>query len=125
MKGDSCEVARPTLNLEQLQTLPVPVPPRAEQQEIIRRVESLFALADQIEARFKKTQAHLDKLTASLLARAFRGQLVPQDRTTIGRKVVGTNSKNYLSLFKSSQELMPHSLNLGSSKHHRHGRCSL
>ncbi len=27
----------------------------------------------------KKTQAHMDKLTPSLLARAFRGQLIPQD----------------------------------------------
>ena len=81
MKGDAREVARPTLNLEQLQTLPVPVPPLAEQQEIVRRVEGLFALADQIEARFNKAQAQVDKLTPSLLARAFRGQLVPQDPT--------------------------------------------
>ena len=51
----------------------------AEQQEIVRRVEPLFALADQIEARFKKAQAQVDRLTPSLLARAFRGQLVPQD----------------------------------------------
>ena len=79
MKGDSREVARPTLNLEQLQTLPVPVPPLVEQQEIVRRVDALFAFADQIEARFKNAQAHVDKLTPSLLARAFRGQLVPQD----------------------------------------------
>src|SRR6266404_5238305 len=49
MKGDSREVARPTLNLEQLQTLPVPVAPLPEQQEIVRRVEGLFALADQLE----------------------------------------------------------------------------
>jgi len=50
-----------------------------EQQEVVRRVEALFALADQIEARFKKAKGHVDKLTPSLLARAFRGQLVPQD----------------------------------------------
>ena len=60
-----------------------------EQQEVVRRVEALFALADQIEARFKKAQvqawpvvamrSRLDKLTPSLLAHAFRGKLVPQD----------------------------------------------
>lgn len=55
------------------------VPPLAEQQEIVRRVEALFALADQIEARFQKAQSQVAKLTPSLLARAFRGQLVPQD----------------------------------------------
>jgi type I restriction enzyme, S subunit len=67
------------LNRAQMDRIPVPVAPLPEQREIVRRVESLFALADEIEARFKKAQAHMDKLTPSLLARAFRGQLVPQD----------------------------------------------
>ena len=48
---------------------------------IVRRVEGLFALADQIEARFQAAQTQVAKLTPSLLARAFRGQLVPQDPT--------------------------------------------
>jgi type I restriction enzyme S subunit len=55
------------------------VPPLSEQQEIVRRVESLFALADNIEQRYKKAQAFIDKVTPSLLAKAFRGELVPQD----------------------------------------------
>jgi len=50
-----------------------------EQQEIVRRVEVLFALADQLEARYAKAKAHVDKLTQSILAKAFRGELVPQD----------------------------------------------
>ncbi len=53
----------------------------AEQQEIVRRVEALFALADQIVARFTEARAQVAKLTPSLLAKAFRGQLVPQDPT--------------------------------------------
>ena len=55
------------------------VPPLAEQQEIVRRVEALFALADQIEARYAKAKAYVEKLTQSTLAKAFRGELVPQD----------------------------------------------
>ena len=55
------------------------LPPLAEQHEIVRRVEQLFTFADQLEARFAKAQAHVDKLTQSLLAKAFRGELVPQD----------------------------------------------
>jgi type I restriction enzyme, S subunit len=58
---------------------PLPVPPLPEQHEIVRRVETLFALADQIEARYTKAQQQVDKLTPSLLAKAFRGELVPQD----------------------------------------------
>ena len=48
-----------------------------EQQEIVRRVKALFALADQIEARFQKAQRQVAVLTPSLLAR----QLVPQNPT--------------------------------------------
>jgi type I restriction enzyme, S subunit len=55
------------------------VPPVAEQREIVRRVDTLFTLADQIEARYAKAKAHVDNLTQSILAKAFRGELVPQD----------------------------------------------
>ena len=41
--------------------------------------EPWFALAVQIEARFQKAQRQVAALTPSLLASAFRGQLVPQD----------------------------------------------
>lgn len=51
----------------------------AEQQQIVRRVEALFALADQLEERLAKARGQVDALTPSLLARAFRGKLVPQD----------------------------------------------
>jgi len=72
-------VAYTGINLEDLRLLPVALPSLAEQQEIVRRVEELFALADQIEARYGKAKAHVEKLTPSILAKAFRGKLVPQD----------------------------------------------
>lgn len=54
----------------------------------MRRVEKLFAFADQIEARLKQAQSHVDRLTQSLLAKAFRGELVPTEHalaTAAGR----------------------------------------
>ena len=54
----------------------VALPPLAEQQEIVRRVEALFKTADALEARYRTAKAHVDKLTQSILARAFRGELV-------------------------------------------------
>ena len=54
------------------------VPPLAEQVEIARRVETLFAFADRFEARLSQAQTAVDRLTPSLLAKAFRGELVPQ-----------------------------------------------
>ena len=45
----------------------------------MRRVEKLFAFADQIEARLTQAQTHVDRLTQSLLRKAFRGELVPTE----------------------------------------------
>ena len=57
----------------------LPLPELAEQAEILRRVESLFALADNLEAKYRAARAQVDRLTPALLAKAFRGELVPQD----------------------------------------------
>jgi type I restriction enzyme S subunit len=53
--------------------------PLDEQAEIVRRVESLFALADRIETRATLARAHARRLSSLTLAKAFRGELVPQD----------------------------------------------
>ena len=47
--------------------------------EVVRRVEQLFAFADQLEARLADARGRVDALTQSILAKAFRGELVPQD----------------------------------------------
>jgi type I restriction enzyme S subunit len=69
------------INIGDVRALQMPVAPLPEQQEIVRRVEGLFALADQLEERLAKARRQVDKLTPSLLARAFAGQLVPQNPT--------------------------------------------
>ena len=38
-----------------------------------------FRLADRIEARYEELRQHFDQLPQALLAKAFRGELVPQD----------------------------------------------
>jgi|PlaIllAssembly_1097288.scaffolds.fasta_scaffold14982_3 type I restriction enzyme S subunit len=68
-----------TINQKALSSIPVSLPPLEEQHEIVRRVEALFKIADHIEKRYQKAKTHVDKLTQSILAKAFRGELVPQD----------------------------------------------
>jgi len=46
---------------------------------LYRCVEQLFALADQLETRVTFAQTRINHLTQSVLAKAFRGELVPQD----------------------------------------------
>jgi type I restriction enzyme S subunit len=67
------------IHLRDLRQDVVPVPPLEEQTEIVRRVESLFAYADHLEARHTAARAQVEKLTPATLAKAFRGELVPQD----------------------------------------------
>ncbi|MBD9355226.1 restriction endonuclease subunit S [Methylomonas albis] len=79
LSGVERGVAYTGINLEDLRTLPVAIPKLDEQIEIVRRVESLFAYADRLEARYQAARTQVEKLTPALLAKAFRGELVPQD----------------------------------------------
>jgi type I restriction enzyme S subunit len=67
------------LGLNDIRSIWIARPPIAEQNEIVRRVEAMFKIADQIEARYQKAKTYVDKLTQSTLAKAFRGELVPED----------------------------------------------
>lgn len=70
----------PNINTTILKEYVFPIPPFEEQKEIVKRVEQLFAFADKIESRYTKAKAMLDKLPQSILAKAFRGELVPQNQ---------------------------------------------
>ena len=78
-KGFSHGGTMDILNLGILKQLPIALPPVEEQKEIVRLVDQYFAFADTIEAQVKKAQARVDNLTQSILAKAFRGELVAQD----------------------------------------------
>jgi type I restriction enzyme S subunit len=71
--------AQKNINIGILEEVAVPLPPLAEQHEIVRRVEALFALADKIEARVQAATARVENITQSILAKAFRGELVPTE----------------------------------------------
>ena len=71
---------RPRINTTQLRWLEIRIAPLPEQSEIVRRVKALFSLADTIEERFETSRRNIGQLTQSILAKAFRGELVPQDR---------------------------------------------
>jgi type I restriction enzyme S subunit len=70
---------QPNLNLSKVKEFEIPLPSLADQTEIVRRVEALFAMADRIEARCTAARAQAQRLTPLVLAKAFRGELVPQD----------------------------------------------
>jgi type I restriction enzyme, S subunit len=71
--------AQPHLYIRDSKRLPVPIPPPAEQEEISRKVNILFGLVDAIEKRVTEAAARADKLSQSILDKAFRGELVPTE----------------------------------------------
>ena len=56
-----------SVSLSKVRTLPVPLPPPAEQAEIVRRVGALLAHADAVEARVGTAVMHSDSASRALL----------------------------------------------------------
>ena len=77
--GNIRGVTRPGFNTSLLETIRLPLPPPEEQHEIVRRVEAAFKLADSIEKHVSAATARAEKLTQAILAKAFRGELVPTE----------------------------------------------
>ena len=62
-----------------LRNILIPMPDEAYRNLYIELLKSVFARADRLEAEAARARALLDRLEAAILAKAFRGELVPQD----------------------------------------------
>ncbi len=79
MNNITAGVAQQKVNLKRFRELSIYFPCKREQKQIVKQVESLFTLADKVEKQYQQARQRTDKLTQSLLAKAFKGELVPQD----------------------------------------------
>ncbi|MEA5496413.1 restriction endonuclease subunit S [Limnoraphis robusta] len=61
------------------QKYPIRLTNLKEQKEIVNRIDKLFKIADNIEHLYQQTEIDLETLNQSILAKAFRGELVPQN----------------------------------------------
>jgi len=68
-----------TIYFPEVRAFHIALPPVTEQREIVARIESALARADRLEAEAARARALLDRLESAILAKAFRGELVPQD----------------------------------------------
>lgn len=89
-------ITQPNINAKTIRAIGLDLPSLQEQTEIVRRVEQLFAYADQIEQRVKDAQARVNHLTQSILAKAFRGELTADWRAQNPDLISGDNSAEAL-----------------------------
>jgi len=71
--------AQPKLTQAAMNKLPVPLPPLAEQQQIVAEVERRLSVAEQVERTVDASLKQAERLRQSILKRACEGKLVPQD----------------------------------------------
>ena len=63
----------------QVERFLLPLPPAAEQGEIVRRIDALLDVSARVGARQQEAAGRLTGLDRAILAKAFRGELVSQD----------------------------------------------
>lgn len=68
-----------TLSLSKVAALPIPIASLFEQEKIVTEIEAFFKIIENIQQQYQETKANLDLLNQSILAKAFRGELVPQN----------------------------------------------
>lgn len=72
-------VAQPNINAHAITSVQLPLPPIAYQRKIAERVESMFLAIDRLASEATSARKLIDRLDQAVLAKAFRGELVPQD----------------------------------------------
>jgi type I restriction enzyme S subunit len=76
--------AQPHLYIRDIKRLPVPVPPLAEQLEMVRQTDELLTLADSLRTRLETVERRIERSSQAVLAKAFRGELAFSPNSTNG-----------------------------------------
>ncbi|WP_171390110.1 restriction endonuclease subunit S [Vibrio mediterranei] len=96
IEESSKATAQANLFLGPIKELDIPLPSITEQNEIVHRVDNIFASADATEQQINQVLERVNNLTQSILAKAFRGELTEQWRKDNPELVSGENSAEAL-----------------------------
>ena len=77
-------VGQQRISMDYVRTYPIPVPPLAEQQRIVDRIESLFAKLDEAKQKAQDALDSFETRKAAILHKAFTGELTAQWRKEHG-----------------------------------------
>jgi len=79
----------PGISRKDILEKPIPLPPLAEQQRIVDRIESLFAKLDEAKEKLQEVVDGFETRKASILHKAFTGELTAQWRKEHGVGIEG------------------------------------
>ncbi|MFA3918489.1 restriction endonuclease subunit S [Ruegeria hyattellae] len=81
--------AQPKMNQAKMNSIPVALPPLAEQHRIVAKVDELLALCDQLEEARNSREATRDKLTAASLTRLTDARSIVEEFRDSARFALG------------------------------------
>ena len=94
LKSITTGTAVPKFNKTDLKTIPLPVPPLAEQQRIVDRIESLFAKLDEAKEKAQAVVDSFETRKAAILHKAFTGELTTKWREEHGVRMESWEKKS-------------------------------
>lgn len=84
------------IHLTDLRADMIPVPPMEEQREIVLRAQELLDFSDLVEERLSVVQSRVNKLTQSVLGKAFQGDFTIDWRKQNPDLITGENTAEAL-----------------------------
>lgn len=81
IQGQATGTQLPHISASDIETAVIPFLPIEEQKEIVKQIKLAFEKIDRIEQQYQFIKTELDRLDRSILAKAFKGELVLQDPT--------------------------------------------
>lgn len=93
-KGKMFGTAIPYIRLGNLQEFPTPIPPLAEQQRIVVRIESLFSKLDEAKEKAQAVVDSFETRKAAILHKAFTGELTAKWREEHGVRMDSWEKKS-------------------------------
>ena len=80
------QVGQANVNATKMASMPIPVPPAKEQEELLRRIKQRLDKINEMAEHVDQADDRLDQLDRSVLAKAFRGELVETEAARAHRE---------------------------------------
>ncbi|MBU2493325.1 MAG: restriction endonuclease subunit S [Bacteroidetes bacterium] len=100
---------RPRISYDEIADFPIAKPPIEEQNKIVKEIESRLSVCDKIEESINQGLQQSEALRQSILKKAFKGQLVPQDSND-------PPASELLEKIKAEKEKLKNSRDLGKAQ---------